>query len=253
MTIKPKNAMFFPYNERKEPYHIFLERGLYVGGKGGDVDDSTKNPSGGFNGGGKGGLGFKNQTNTYFNGAGGGGSTDVRLNTTIESRIIVAAGGGGCAYSLSTKYYGGYGGDEFGGMPGGANLTEEFRSIVANQTYGYSLLYGQDGRDGEGWSNGAEGNGGAGGGYYGGTSFQETGGNSRTGGGGGSSFINKTFFHRTQMYHGERRFNAPNGTLEIGHFGSGFCRVTPIPIVSCVCRKHLMLSFMFLSILVYLS
>ena len=57
---------------------------LYIGGKGTNGICGLSVP-GGFNGGGRGG----------FSASGGGGSTDIRLNDKLSSRIIVAAGASG--------------------------------------------------------------------------------------------------------------------------------------------------------------
>ncbi|WP_144244228.1 two-partner secretion domain-containing protein, partial [Nitrincola sp. A-D6] len=79
------------------------EISIYVGGKGASAR------TGGWNGGGQGGLAtgaFGGQ-----NGAGGGGATDIRVGgTALENRMIVAGGGGGGVWWLGAAPQGGAGG-----------------------------------------------------------------------------------------------------------------------------------------------
>ena len=125
---------------------------------------STKDAGGG---GGGGGIGKRYIDGEIKRGGyGGGGSSDVRLIEDDVKTRIVAAGGGGISGDI---------GYSSGGNAGGISSERvlcynkvDF-SDYANQTYGYDLLYGEDGRDGKEYvGTGSEGNGGAGGGYYGG-------------------------------------------------------------------------------------
>ena len=88
---------------------------LYVvvggeGDSGGTADTGSCNTRiGGFNGGGRGSQG----------GSAGGGGTDLRLTVgDLDSRILVAGGGGGCGYE-SCFFYGGDGGGLAGELPHG--------------------------------------------------------------------------------------------------------------------------------------
>ena len=291
MNITAYGGVSLPYNPKNEPYSVTLERGrylfelwgasggdslnvegghgayvhgviylfspqsflIYVGSHGENGTFSSEPPKGGFNGGGNGGMSAES---SFACGAGGGGSTDIRLNASIESRIIVAAGGGGSAgrsgiTNQAGVWTGGYGGDENGGMAGGYEETYEFRKLVANQTYGYALLQGQDGRNATVfYQDGTEGNGGAGGGYWGGTSTPNEGNLTRAGGGGGSSFIDQQLFTRRVMINGGTKIFSPNGTEEIGHSGDGYCRITFLPFITCMSKNHFYMFSFFTFILV---
>lgn len=177
--------------------NIHLEQGetlyVYVGGVG-------TSSSGGYNGG---GTISSNQANY---GIGGGGATDIRLTsgswnnqTSLNSRIMVAAGGGGANHR--GMFYG-----EGTGGAGGA--LQGIDGISQNHTNSYGYGYGIGGSQIAGGStfwqsasntygpvNGSFGQGGGteisselvqsagGGGYYGG------GGSAHGGAGGGSSYI----------------------------------------------------------------
>lgn len=108
---------------------IYFDKGtllyFYIGG-------TTTTATGGTNGGGNGG------TKT---GKGGGGSTDVRtksgnwdLPESLQSRIMVAAGGGG-ADGLGDGSPGGEGGETFGAS-GSANKTKSDSAEYTNAKYG---------------------------------------------------------------------------------------------------------------------
>ena len=154
---------------------------IYVGGKGTTGIEKQLAP-GGYNGG---GSGTHDNSDNEANGA-GGGATDVRLVSglwndaaSLNSRIMVAAGGGGAS-------------DTYSGLAGGgivnSNTTILNRTaskfIEVNQTSGYKFGIGQDGvliRNNYPVA-------GAGGGYYGGYAL-DSGNNFVNLGGGGSSFI----------------------------------------------------------------
>lgn len=154
---------------------------VYVGGAGkyGSGKSSYKGPVGGYNGGGNGGN----------SGSGsGGGATDVRLVggawdnlTSLESRIMVAAGGGG------TDDYNGtlYGSNDGSGGPGGAlESNGAYINGVLTITYFATQTYGGGFGKGANVTTNTD-TGGAGGGYYGGVASN----NSAGGGSGGSSYI----------------------------------------------------------------
>ncbi len=158
----------------------FLREGtkfyIYVGGKGSD-GVIHKTVPGGWNGGGDGDHDYSEDEAS----GGGGGATDFRLVggtwdsfTSLASRVLVAAGGGGASYSAT----GGYGGALVGGK---ATYSEG-----GTQTTGYAFGIGQDGKCVDYNVDVA----GGGGGYYGG--YAKSSGAAdvwRANGAGGSSFI----------------------------------------------------------------
>lgn len=108
---------------------IYFDKGtllyFYIGG-------TTTTATGGTNGGGNGGP---------KTGKGGGGSTDVRTKSgnwdlveSLQSRIMVAAGGGG-ADGLGDGSPGGEGGETFGAS-GSANKTKSDSAEYTNAKYG---------------------------------------------------------------------------------------------------------------------
>lgn len=163
---------------------------ICVGGRGGST--STWDPgAGGYNGGGAGGRG---ESHSAGAGSGGGGATHIAttnrgvLSNYVSSQnevLIVAGGGGGCAYACN-------------GSPGGDG----------SRTYQFGQ--GQNGIAGV-W-NAHEGGGGGGGGWYGG-SYGLTGGlgNGRSPAYGGSHYTSSQLSNVTKQ----------NG----GHDGNGFARI----------------------------
>ena len=184
----------------------------------------------------------------------GGGATDIRttsgawnLAASLNSRIMVAAGGGGGSHGG----YGGYG----GGLSGTRGLVP---SDFGGSNYGGGLTYGYGGTQTQGgaagshnysgsaptsgvWGQGGSGNscygGGGGGGYYGGggSGVKSL---SNGGGGGGSSYIsgysgcsaNATYIFTTPVMRGNgSAIISPNGNTENGHNGDGYARITHNP------------------------
>ena len=164
---------------------------IYVGGSG------NSSGAGGYNGGGNAGaLAVKND--------GGGGSTDVRYDgTTINSRIMVAGGGGGANANGSNKKGVGKTGGAAGGLSGYAGTSAIDKMYGSGGTQisggakGKTARY--PGTDGSFYNGGVggiskdtptiSGGGGGGGGYYGGGSGEACKGNCGGSGGGGSSYI----------------------------------------------------------------
>ncbi|MDR3356018.1 MAG: InlB B-repeat-containing protein [Spirochaetaceae bacterium] len=186
---------------------------IYSGGQGvvGGVfgGDTT---AGGWNGGGKG----SKSPSHGMNGGGGGGASDVRRvkaagadtawnhKASLESRIIVAGGGGGKGHSNGTNYYGKGGNGGMGIASGGngqSNTGSNGETAYANGgtlneggTVSNSRSPGTPGTlglggDGNAWQNGG---GGGGGGYYGGGGGGATGRSHASFGGGGSSWVKTT-------------------------------------------------------------
>ena len=146
---------------------------LYIGGKGEDGEPSFNvKMSGGWNGGGDSGRDLRYTGEPLPDTPGsGGGSTDIRLvkaeegeestnEESLDSRIIVAAGGSGS----SAGAYGAPGGDLFGYKISEAKK-EAFTSYVPSQSTGNVKGKGGNGKDSDGFPSS-----GAGGGYYGGKS-----------------------------------------------------------------------------------
>ena len=156
-SLLPKSNVFlFPFSKDNNPYEFYFEPGyytvegwgasggsyvntdkglgayangtiivqsrthvfIYVGGEGmTSTGPCTEQVEGGFNGGGRGGLGVNN----HWCGSGGGGSTDIRLNESVESRIFVVAGGGGESGMESARVFANYGGNGGQGNGGGGS------------------------------------------------------------------------------------------------------------------------------------
>ncbi|MCB9322072.1 MAG: hypothetical protein H6570_22540, partial [Lewinellaceae bacterium] len=137
---------------------------IYVGGTGTVTSAVNTNVAGGFNGGGQATRATSGVV-ALRNRASGGGASDVRVGgTTLNDRVLVAAGGGG---------YGGAGGGLNGVGANGGGGTQ-----VVGGSGGSGCSAGGLGQGGEGSTAGCSG---GGGGYFGGGS-----GNT---GGGGSSFL----------------------------------------------------------------
>lgn len=199
---------------------------IYVGGKG---IDGTSTSAGGYNGGGNGGI---DSSDGDDSGGGGGGSTDIRYNgTSINDRIMVAAGGGGAA-----RYGTGY-------VAGALTLNN------VTQTSGNAFYQGAAG------TNNSNGMGGGGGGYYGGktrsngygsyggssyisghvgsvaiTSSTNT--NPKTGCADGTTDVTCSYhysgkiFEQTQMIAGNSSMPSTNGETETGHVGNGYAKIS---------------------------
>lgn len=137
--------------------------------------------AGGFNGGGRGGVGGNGDR------GGGGGATDVRTTSNLNSRIIVAGGGGAGLYWRGMTWRGGGGGGLSGNTgveangegaqgsggtqtgPGGGNYNQNSGFGQGGESIGYSNGYNTISGGGGGWYGGAAGNAAGGGsGYVGG-------------------------------------------------------------------------------------
>lgn len=219
---------------------------VYVGGTGSSYAVGEVS-YGGYNGGGNGGIGFFNTgKGTYFySGFGGGGATDIRTikgpwndSVSLDSRIIVAAGGGAGSFD-NLKAKGGDGGslEGFPSKDGNGNIV-----LGANQTHGFAKGAGESAQNKEVYGNcGAEGNSGAGGGWYGGFASKLTGDYSDSGAGGGSSFIsghegleiiNYFKFDFTHMESGNVTHNIGDGYAIITQLSrcTKACRMNTLPL-----------------------
>ena len=182
--------------------------------------------SGGYNGGGS-----AWGSDSAEPGCGGGGASDIRINSTsLYARVIVAGGGGGGGEDSGDSV--GYGGGLSGGTGGAAG---------GNQTSGGNFGQGRHAYDG----------GGGGGGWYGGltasnlTSPPSSGtGADNQGGGGGSGYVytsstasnypsgclldSKYYLENAQTIGGNVSFTSPTGSSETGHNGTGYVRITQL-------------------------
>ena len=204
---------------------------LFIGSKGTCSD--TEKRIGGCNGGGD---SYSGSGKSTFSGS-GGGSTDFRTSETLESRILVAAGGGG----MGSGKYGGDGGSDVGYdgfsdwsdtiIGKGGTQSEGGKGGVYNAYKAGSgtLLYGGN-AVGASYSGG-----GGGGGYYGG------GGSYEAGGGGGSSFISKNL--TGVLRSGKEIFSSPLSGYENGHTGDGYARISlNVNPISCMIPQKSKLS-----------
>lgn len=177
---------------------------LYVGGKGEDLTGREKNVfgRGGYNGGGKGGYDIDEEDGE--SGAGGGGSSDIRIlceNSieSLKSRIIVAGAGGGSVASDKAETLTDKDGNKYRHSPFGGNAGTLEGFSNSDLAYPGTQKTGKFGFGIDGWNIGTNitktggSFGGAGSGYYGGSaedleklpSFDYY----KTGGAGGSSFV----------------------------------------------------------------
>jgi prepilin-type N-terminal cleavage/methylation domain-containing protein len=215
---------------------------IYVGGAG-----NTGKTAGGFNGGG---------ARITYNG--GGGATDIRINTdSLYSRVIVAGGGGsegspsrggGAGGGTQGKNNvgsgcgsGGYGGTQTGNTYSNSTYvasqpTTDVSDIQANTYAGFGFggngTYRYSGYGGAG-----------GGGWYGGVGTYPDGSvDDDKGGGGGSGYIytsntasyypsgclldSSYFMRNAETISGDQPFEDPDGVIEVGHYGNGYARIT---------------------------
>ena len=228
---------------------------LFVGGKGEDgIYPGSTVAKGGFNGGGNGGIDGDNDDS-----GAGGGSSDIRLvygewnnSESIKSRIMVAAGGSGSVYNS----FGAPGGDL-----NGYNVTEfskeSYEYSTTNQTNGYKLGIGENGKD-----NTCAPSSGAGGGYYGGLSpFGRCGNDYLSVSSSGSSFVsgyegcdasgeNLITFGDPKIISGKDFFYSPFHKREKGHAGDGSILISSLDcfIKHPTCRRrnnHLSPTFLY--------
>ncbi|WP_265112274.1 glycine-rich protein [Halosolutus halophilus] len=157
---------------------------IEVGGYG-EEPGTGNHGGGGYNGG---GAGYSNEFDSYEDGSGGGGASDIRIGgTTLSDRVAVAGGGGGGTADAS--YSGGDGGGlqgedaDWAGSDGGYGGTQTSGGDAGADLGPSSGSLGVGGDSDDGGDDGA---GGGGGGYYGGG-----GGGNNYGGGGGSSYIDE--------------------------------------------------------------
>lgn len=221
-----------------------------------------------WNGGGAGGNAGGSTTYPYANyrgGSSGGGATDIRLiiapsgiynNTmSLRSRIMVAGGGGGTnPFSITYDNDRGNAGSLSGQW--GAAQPSVYLSYISKRGNGGTQISGNALGIGE---NGAisgstvdcHGHCGGGGGYYGANGGKSTGSSCfMLGGGGGSSFVSGCDgcnaidingvstdqpihysgykFNNIVMIAGNEVMPSPSGSIETGHDGNGYAKITYI-------------------------
>lgn len=207
-----------------------------VGGAG-----SSSSTTAGFNGGGTG----------ISSGRGGGGATDVRIGqNSLYSRVIVAGGGGGAGVTSANANPCGCGGGEYGGdgycndTTGSYTIGQNRCGGSASQTAGgITWSTGTQATFGQGGNASGYSCGGGGGGWYGGGGAYDSDSDSDgRWGGGGSGYVytsstaknypngcllNSThYLTNAQTIAGDTSFTSPTGSVETGHTGNGFCRIT---------------------------
>ena len=218
---------------------VYLNTGdtiyVYTGGQpsGYNTSATSNNTNaGGFNGGGAGRTYSYSGTTTY--GLGGGGATDIRLNSdTLYNRIIVAGGGSGATNGTN-------------GYAGGGTTSQGYSGYTASQSSaGTGGSFGVGGAS-SGRYNYKYGAPGGGGGWYGGgagTGQTDSNTTFRQYSGGGSGFVytgqNVTVpsgnnyqigenykMTSTNIVAGNVSFKSPNGATETGHSGNGYAKIT---------------------------
>ena len=178
---------------------------------------------GGWNGGGN---GYESGTPR----GGGGGATDVRVNSnSLYARVIVAGGGGGNLYFSGTAYTPGHGGGSSGvsgtvgtggtqTSPGNNNYTNFSApafGVGASATASGSTVCGGGG----GWYGGGSGNSAGGGSGY--IYTQATASNYPS----GCLLTPSRYLSNARTLAGNTTFPSPRGGTETGHSGDGFARI----------------------------
>ena len=201
---------------------------IYIGGHGLSNVTEEKHPHGGYNGGGDG-------YGSEYSCSSGGGATDIRIiDQELDSRVIVAGGGGSAGVGNDNSPIGTYGGNGGGinGKDGGNHYQSkcgggyggtQYDGGKANQCNGVFSSPGEKGIGGNAGVGSESSGGGGGGGYYGGSG-------GRSGGGaGGSGFIGKVknfYSIIAKTIDGGQYFPSPFEELEIGHNGNGYVKIT---------------------------
>ena len=210
---------------------------IYTGGQG-SAGTSYETENGGYNGGGT----------SYGDSAGGGGASDIRINSdSLYARVIVAGGGGGSGEDECAIATNGYGGGEFGGGAsdqdscgiqggGGTQTAGGAAGVYDDEYYGTPGSFGQGGNAPSGDYQG----GGGGGGWYGGGSGASS--DWSTGAGGGSGYVytestasnyptgclldSSYYLKDAATMDGNTSFESPTGGTETGHSGAGYVKIT---------------------------
>lgn len=236
---------------------VYLNKGdiiyVYTGGAGGSGSNGCGSTicTGGFNGG---GYRYK-----YY---GGGGGSDIRINTdSLYARVIVAGGGGSDgatskmgmygggttggsstqSYTANSNYCGKGGTQTYSGYSSSYTITTQAKSGLNSNSLNY---YGGGFGFGGGGVYLSNGYGGAGGGgWYGGSgTVPDSSSDDDRGGGGGSGYVytsstassypsgcllNSNYYMTSASTHaGNTAFESTSGGTETGHSGNGYAKVT---------------------------
>lgn len=182
---------------------------LYVGGAG---TSGVLGASGGFNGGGQGVNPASSSSIVFTNRIGsGGGASDIRLNqNSFYARVIVAGGGGGSySYKISTS---GFTKAQSGGYGGGSNTVSDFG-------IGQNGISRSPAGGGGGWYGGQR--------RYGGSSYVYT--SSTASNYPSGCLLNSDYYLiDARTIAGTTSFPSTSGSMETGHEGAGYIRITVI-------------------------
>ena len=225
---------------------------FFVGTKGTDSNRGTEG-KGGFNGGSD---GAKDNQNNDCASAGSGGSTDVRIDASPDTRIMVA-GGGGSSGCFSNAGLGGHAGGLIGEDGKNNNDGTCTGGSGGTQTSGYLKVNGGIGTPGN------EAGGSGGGGYWGGIggSAITNGGKGGGGGGGGSSYVSghpnctqfRDFvFRKILIIPGNSiMINPETNVYDLnGHTGDGYAIITYLqPLCMYTCKRNTGSSFAYLTMI----
>ena len=263
--VKEGNVYNFPYpcSSHKEcsPFSLKAAKGIYLielwGAQGGnETDNKVEGGKGAYTSGiltlhSKsefllfiGASGLDASTETVFGGGGSGasynkggsgsGASDLRYNSSLESRIIVAGGGAGSSYYFGTLQGGAAGGLQgSNGNSGTCGSSYVSPGCGGNQdgVFPTDCVAGELGNGGN--SDPRHGSGG-GGGYYGGGKGATTT-NTVSSGGGGSSYVsgykgcvkNAKFVLKNPIIRsGKDEMFSPSGDSVTGNSNNGFARIT---------------------------
>ena len=212
---------------------------VYVGCQGSGHNSTVGGVSnGGFNGGGSAKTVYYSNTYSYV--TGGGGATDIRLNSdSLYSRVIVAGGGSGSS-NKGSGYYGGgttagYGVSGYGATSTSAGTNGSFGVGASANPSSTNYKYASPG---------------GGGGFYGGGSSgtqrsDSTDYRTYTGGGSGYVYTSSTasnypsgcllnsnyYLTNASTSAGNTSFTDYNGSSVTGHSGNGYAKITGNKIV----------------------
>ena len=157
-------------------------------------------------------------------------------NESLQSRIIVAGGGGG--RNLNDGYGGGLHGSNKNAE--GATSGDQYQPGKTIRNSGIDAGFGFGGYTNQS----SQGISGGGGGWYGG--------GGATVAMGGSGYVNKTFFYLSETIAGNELFPAPFIKEEKGHSGNGVARITYLNIFYDCTKSHLQHRFLFLSCFLFI-
>lgn len=208
--------------------------------------------SGGYNGGGRGGIGSTAYGTPPSGGGGngGGGATHIAFKTglltefekTYQDEVLLVAGGqgGGWYYDAVTPYS--WGGGKIGAgvyapfivkndgvNPNGVNMGGQ---PVSEANHGAAKF-------GKGWDglqagkgshfHGSEGGGGGGGGLWGGLAYLGCNNDGNCDGGGGCGYVNESHLQDSNTIEGNQEFLSPSRKTEKGHKGGGAAQISWLP------------------------